>query len=114
MRAWRPARSAGGGILELIDKYGENAVLGAMGALLDYGERMTQVELAKLPKGVFEAADIIEEDGKGNGPFDIKVKVTITDDRMVADFTGTSPQAAGPINTSIAGLVTRPAAPSRR
>jgi len=93
-------------ILELIAKYGEAAVLAAMDDLLDYGERMTRVELGRLPKGVFEAEDVIEEDGKGNGPFQIKVRLTVTNERMVADFTGTSPQAAGPINTSFAGLIT--------
>lgn len=93
-------------ILELVEKYGLDPVLGAMASLLDYGERMTLEELRKLPKGVFTAEDVVEEDGHGNGPFQVKVKVTITDTRMVADFTGTSPQAIGPINCSYTGLVT--------
>lgn len=77
-----------------------------MESLLDYGERMTLAELKKLPKGVFTAEDVVEEDGLGNGPFAIKVKVTITDEKMVVDYTGTSPQALGPINLSYAGLIT--------
>jgi N-methylhydantoinase B len=93
-------------LLELVAKYGEGAVLDAMEKLLDYGEAMTRAELARLPKGVFEAEDIVEEDGLGNGPFTVKVKVTVTGERMIADFTGTSPQAAGPINCSYTGLVT--------
>ena len=99
-------RVGGNRILELIGKYGQDVVLAAMDDLLDYGERMTRAELARLPRGVFEAEDVIEEDGLGNGPFVMKVKVTIAEDRMIADFTGTSPQAKGPINTSRAGLVT--------
>lgn len=93
-------------ILDLVSKYGESAVLSAMTGLLDYGERMTLAELKKLPQGVFEAEDIVEEDGHGNGPFRIKVKVTIDGGRMVADFTGTDPQVNGPINCSYTGLVT--------
>lgn len=93
-------------IEELVQKYGSAPVLSAMKGLLEYGERMTREELKKLPKGVFTAADIVEEDGHGNGPFDVKVKITITDDKLVADFTGTSPQAVGPINSSYAGLIT--------
>ncbi len=93
-------------MLELVDKYGLDLVLRAMRELLDYGERMTRAALTRLPQGVFEAEDVIEEDGLGGGPFAIKVKVTIAGDRMVADFTGTSVQAPGPINTSFAGLVT--------
>ncbi len=91
---------------DLLDRYGKEQLLEAMGELLDYGERMTRAELVKLPKGVFEAEDIVEEDGLGNGPFTVKVKVTITDQEMVVDYTGTSPQAIGPINCSFTGLVT--------
>lgn len=93
-------------ILELVGKYGRPAVVEAMEELLDYGERMTRAELAKLPKGTFQAEDIIEDDGLGNGPFEVKVKVTISDEKMVVDYSGTSPQAAGPINCSYPALVT--------
>jgi N-methylhydantoinase B len=99
-------RVGGRRIVELAAKYGVDDLLAAMDSLLDYGERMTREELKKLPKGVFTAEDVVEEDGHGNGPFVIKVKVTITDDRMIADFTGTSGQAPGPINLSYAGLIT--------
>lgn len=99
-------RVGGNRVLELVEKYGLDAVLAAMGELLDYGERMTRAALARLPQGVFEAEDVIEEDGLGDGPFTIKVKVTVAGERMIADFTGTSAQARGPINTSFAGLIT--------
>ena len=99
-------RVGGRRIVELADKYGVDDLLAAMESLLDYGERMTLEELKKLPKGVFTAEDIVEEDGHGNGPFVIKVKVTVTDNHMMVDFTGTSPQATGPINCSYAGLIT--------
>jgi len=93
-------------MLELTEKYGLDPVLHAMQELLDYGERMTLAELAKLPQGVFVAEDIVEEDGLGNGPFTVKVTVTITKDRMIADYTGTDAQVTGPINCSYTGLVT--------
>ena len=99
-------RVGGRRVAELAEKYGTADLLAAMDSLLDYGERMTREELKKLPKGVFTAEDVVEEDGHGNGPFIIKVRITITDDKMVADFTGTSPQAVGPINLSYAGLIT--------
>ncbi len=100
------ARVGANRILELVNKYGAENLLLAMNELLDYGEAMTRIELDKLPQGVFEAEDIIESDGLGNGPFPIKVKVTIADNKMSMDFTGTSPQAPGPINVSSSGLVT--------
>jgi len=89
---------------ELCDKYGLDVVLGSIEALLDYGERLTRLELAKLPKGVYEAEDMIDDDGIGNGPFPVRVKVTITDDEFVCDFTGTHRQVPGPVNCTLTGL----------
>jgi N-methylhydantoinase B len=89
---------------ELCDRYGADVVLGSMGALLDYGERMTRLALAELPTGVYEAETMIDDDGLGNGPFPVCVKVTITDDDFVCDFTGSHPQVPGPVNCSVTGL----------
>ena len=91
---------------ELAEKYGVDSVLDAMDDLLDYGERMTVEEILKLPNGRYKACDIVESDGLGNGPFDIRCAVTIEDTVIRADFTGTSPQAQGPINCAYTGLVT--------
>lgn len=93
-------------ILELVAKYGVELVLRAMDELLDYGEKMTRAALATIPQGVYEAEDLIEDDGLGNGPFVVKVKVTIDADSLVVDYTGSASQAQGPINCTFAGLVT--------
>jgi len=67
---------------------------------------MTIEEIRKLPAGSFKATDIVEGDGLGNGPFEIQCTVTIGNDRITADFTGTSKQAQGPINCAYTGLIT--------
>lgn len=92
-------------IRELCDKYSKETILAAIENLLDHGEIISRKELAKLPKGVFEAEDYIDTDGIGNGPFKIKVKVTITDDDFICDFRGSHPQVPGPMNCSYTGLV---------
>jgi N-methylhydantoinase B len=89
---------------ELCDKYGADVVLGSIEALLDYGERMTRLELEKLPKGTYDAEDLIDDDGIGNGPFPVRVRVTITDDEFVCDFTGTHEQVPGPVNCTLTAL----------
>jgi N-methylhydantoinase B len=89
---------------EMCDKYGLDLVLAGIEALLDYGDEMTRKELAKLPKGVYEAVDYIDDDGVGNGPFEVRVKVTITEDEFICDFTGTHGQVPGPINCTRTGL----------
>jgi len=89
---------------EMCDRYGLDLVQAGIEALLDYGEEMTRKALTKLPQGVYEAADYIDDDGVGNGPFKVCVKVTITDDEFICDFTGTHPQVPGPVNCSRSGL----------
>ncbi len=91
--------------LGLCDKYGPTAVRTAIESLLDHGETMARQELARLPKGTFEAEDMIDDDGIGNGPFPVRVKVTISADEFVADFTGSNLQVPGPINNTRTGLV---------
>jgi N-methylhydantoinase B len=93
-------------LADMVEKYGVDTVVDAMASLLDYGERMTLKELAKLPAGTYEADDLVESDGLGHGPFRIKVKITVSAERLIADFTGTDRQAAGPINCTLTGLVT--------
>jgi len=93
-------------VSELVDKYGADNVVAAMDGLLDYGERMTREELARLPAGTYEAEDVVETDGVGGGPFKVKVKVTISAAKITVDYTGTCGPAAGPINCSYTGLVT--------
>lgn len=92
-------------VSEICDKHGKNTILSAINYLLDHGESLSRQELAKLPKGTFTAEDFIDTDGIGNGPFPIKVKVTITDDEFICDFRGSSPQVPGPMNSSYTGLV---------
>jgi N-methylhydantoinase B len=90
---------------ELCAKYGKDAVLASIDKLLDDGDRLTRAALRQLPNGVFEAEDMIDDDGIGNGPFPVRVKVTVSDDRFVCDFTGSHPQVPGPVNSSYTALV---------
>ncbi len=89
---------------ELCDKYGVDVVLDSVESLLDHGERMARLGLARLPRGVYEAESWIDDDGLGHGPFRVCVKVTVDDDALVCDFTGSHPQVPGPVNCSSTGL----------
>ena len=91
--------------VDLCEKFGPAAMQRAIEHLLDHGEALTRRELRRLPKGVFEAGDMIDDDGIGHGPFPVRVTVTITDDEFVCDFTGTHPQVPGPINATRTGLL---------
>ncbi|WP_035297192.1 hydantoinase B/oxoprolinase family protein [Brevibacillus thermoruber] len=90
---------------ELCDKYGKDVMMDSIDHLLRHGEQLALKEIAKLPKGTFEAQDFIDDDGLGNGPFHVQVKVTITDDEFICDFRGSHPQVLGPVNCSYTALV---------
>jgi N-methylhydantoinase B len=92
-------------LVSLCERYGLGAVEDAMKHILDYGERMIALELGKLPPGEYVAEDWIDDDGVSQEPLRVRVRLTIGDGRFVADFTGSAPQALGPINNSRTGLV---------
>jgi N-methylhydantoinase B len=96
-------RTGFGRIVELCNKYGKDTVLQSMARLMNQGEAAARARLAEMPKGVYEAEEYMDDDGRGN-LVKVKVKVTITDDEFIADFTGSSPQAASPINTGYSSL----------
>ena len=90
--------------VELCARYGTTLVQQTIDALLDYGEAMIRQQLQKIPNGIYEAMDYIDDDGVGNGPFEMRVMVTVTDERFICDFTGCHPQVPGPINSGRSGL----------
>ncbi|GER74693.1 hydantoinase B/oxoprolinase family protein [Weizmannia acidilactici] len=91
-------------VRELCEKHSKDIVLASIEHYLNHGEQLSRLELSKLPKGTFEAEDLIDTDGIGNGPFKIKVKVTITENEFICDFRGSHPQVPGPVNCSLTAL----------
>lgn len=87
-------------VTKLVDKYGKNVVVQAMAGVIEYGERMVRAELEKIPDGEYEGEGHLDDDGiNRDEPVKIKVKVIIKGSDITFDFTGTSPQRRGNINT---------------
>ena len=91
---------------EMAAKYGMRVVAQRMTELLDYSERLTRAELAKLPAGEFSAEEFLDDDGAGSGPIAIRLKLAIDPRRKRAtvDFTGSDPQCGGSVNAVYAIL----------
>lgn len=85
----------------LFDRYGDETMRRCFQELIDYSERRTREEIAKLPDGVYTHEEFILEDGSMGGPFRLALKLTINGDEMEFDFTGTDPQIRGPINAPL-------------
>lgn len=99
-------------VAELVEKFGLDTYEQAVKDILDHGERLARVRLAALPKGTWSAEDWVDDDGIDKDALvKIKATVTITDDEMVVDFSGSSPATRGPINIpfgctlGVAGLI---------
>lgn len=90
---------------ELCSRYGVENVKKSIDFLLDQGRKTAKLALSKLPKGEFEATGYIEDDPEVGGPYPIKVKVTITDDKFICDFRGSHEQVTSPVNCSYYGLL---------
>jgi N-methylhydantoinase B len=92
-------------LIEIVGRYGLTAVKETFEAILEHGETLALAALARIPAGTYEADDVIDGDGVSNDPLPIRVKVTVSPDRFVADFTGCSPQTRGPINCARGALL---------
>ena len=91
----------------LAARYGADALVGYMGEVMDYSERLMRAALLDLPdgNGSFEDfcdGDGIADDAAGNDArFRIRLAVKKTGDRLIADFAGTDPQVKGPMNAPL-------------
>ena len=86
--------------LEMIGKYGRDAVLGGIEAIMDHSEATTRARLREVPDGVYEAESFMDDDGVKVGErVPIRVRVEIAGDRMTVDLTDVSKQVAGFYNS---------------
>lgn len=86
-------------IEELYAKYGEATVEAAIERFLDVGEEQALAALKGLPKGTWEAENWMDNDGVDlDRLVRVHVAVTIDDDGMIVDFSGSDGRVRGPIN----------------
>jgi len=84
---------------ELCARRGRADVVAAMAELYAYSERVVRAAIARLPDGTFAAADTLEA---GADDLTIRCAITIADDEIAIDFSGTAPQHDGNLNAPLA------------
>lgn len=89
------------GFRELLDRWTPETVAACVEALLGYSERLMRAGLRKIPEGRYRFEDKLDDDGGSDEPVRIAVELTVKGDEVIADFTGSSPQRAAPINCSL-------------
>jgi N-methylhydantoinase B len=77
-------------LLEVLQKYGLDAISALTEELLDYSDRLMRSELRKLPAGTFTAEDFLDDDGVSSGPIRIAVSMHIepAQGTVLVDFAG--------------------------
>lgn len=83
---------------EIAARRGADETLEAMRALVAYADRLVEAGLEKVPDGVYEADDFLEDDGFGTGPIRIRATLSVRGPSLEIDFTGTDPQVPGGVN----------------
>src|SRR6185369_17983778 len=83
-------------------RYGETAMRQACADLLDYSERRMRLGLSKLPDGIYEGEDQIDDDGINEVSIRVAVKLIVKGDEIVVDLTGCDAQAEGNVNATLA------------
>jgi N-methylhydantoinase B len=87
---------------QLVAGYGLDFVQRATAELMEIAERRMRAELEAIPDGVYSFEDAIEDDGITDHDYPITLRLTIDGGDVIADFTGSAPQAAGPVNAIFA------------
>lgn len=88
------------GLERLIERYGGVDVDAYMHELIDYTERMARAEFRRWPKGTYHFLDHIDSDGFSDTPIPIKVAITVNEDSLTVDYTGSSPQVKAALNST--------------
>ncbi|PLW83628.1 5-oxoprolinase [Kineobactrum sediminis] len=89
----------------LFERFGPETIRAARDEIYKQTEAREREEITALPDGEYSAEGTIDDDGLGNGPIPVKLKVTIAGDAMTVDLAGSADQAAGPVNCGLTQTV---------
>ncbi|TDI15717.1 MAG: hydantoinase B/oxoprolinase family protein [Acidobacteria bacterium] len=86
-------------VLELCQRFGKDIYLAACQALLDRTHSaMAQLIVQNITEQPVSFEDWIDDDGLGHGPYKMKLTIWREGEHAYFDWSGTDPQAAGPVN----------------
>src|SRR5436190_8104376 len=100
LRAQVAANHAGESrLVELVERYGLDAVREGMSETLDYAERRTRARIAEIEDGRSEARDVLEA---AEGDLELHLAATVDGDSIELDFAGSADQHGGNLNCPLA------------
>ena len=88
-------------IVSMVERYGKERVRLIWGDVLDSYERRCRALISQLPNRSLVHEGYLDSDGVSPGHLLIRTTVRIEDGGVVVDYTGSSPQTAGPNNVTL-------------
>lgn len=89
-------------LTELAVRYGVETLEAAFNVIIENcAQTIRQELLPKIADGVYTFEDYVESDGFTRKLYAMRLTLTKTKDKLVLDFSGTDPEAEGPINWAI-------------
>jgi N-methylhydantoinase B len=85
-------------VLAMVEKFGMGAVREGMSDLLEYAEQRARAIIARIPSGTYRFVDYLEDDVVSDVPIRLVVTMTVKDDNVHLDFTGSEPQVDAAFN----------------
>ena len=95
-------RVAGQHFIELIRRYGKKNLLRHFDEVLDSSERRMRSIISGLPRTKVTHEGYMDNDGVSAERQRIRVQITVNEDSLHVDYTGTAPETQGPINVGLA------------
>lgn len=92
------SRKAAEHVQRLLVRFGGMAMLDSVSELMARSEAVMRERIRAVPDGTYYAEGYLDSNGHSPEPLLGKLKLVVDDDRIVADFSGSSPQTAGPTN----------------
>lgn len=88
-------------LTSLLDRYGADLVGRCIAELRQRSERLVLNRLSTLPTGTTSFETALDNDGVAPGPLHVRLDLTVSPDRLVFDFSRSSPPCRGPLNSVI-------------
>lgn len=88
---------------EVIARFGAETVLQAQSDLLDYTAARAREVLRRIPDGVYEFWDYLDDDVVTNIPLRVRLRMEVVDGEVMLDLTGTDPETQAAFNVPSLG-----------
>jgi len=89
----------------ILDRFGYDSYVAARDEIFRQSAQLERDAVEAIADGVYLAEGALDNDGLGDDPIPVRVRVEVSGDRMSIDLAGSYPQARGPVNCGFAQTI---------